>query len=309
MSAIHHEKQTLEEQGPHCALLSDGRRLHLQHGPIDLVIEAWGGRSEVISAYWQAQSAFRSVLCDLVDELPILRRPVTNAEPTLSGPVACRMVNAVQSHDGVFVTPMAAVAGAVADHILEALLRGRNLTKASINNGGDIALYLSPWQQFDIGIVGDLTTGRGVGTLTLSSDDGVGGIATSGWQGRSHSLGIANAVTVLAETAAKADVAATLIANAVDLPGSTKVSRVPANEEQPDSDLCSRRVTVDVAPLDASELSNALMRGRERAVLMQTRGELISAFLCLQGQVEIVRGAHENFLHSDKCSMRKKINA
>ena len=45
------------------------------------------------------------------------------------------------------------------------------------------------------------------------------GIATSGWRGRSFSLGIADAVTVLAATAAEADAAATVIANAVDLPG------------------------------------------------------------------------------------------
>ena len=63
------------------------------------------------------------------------------------------------------------------------------------------------------------------------------GIATSGWRGRSFSLGIADAVTVLADRAAAADAAATIIANAVDLPGHPAIVRVPACELAPDSDL------------------------------------------------------------------------
>ena len=72
------------------------------------------------------------------------------------------------------------------------------------------------------------------------------GVATSGRHGRSFSLGIADAVTVLARTASQADAAATIIANAVDLPGHPAVRRMPANELQPDSDLGARPVTRDV---------------------------------------------------------------
>ena len=43
------------------------------------------------------------------------------------------------------------------------------------------------------------------GTITLDSDMGLGGIATSGAHGRSFSLGVADSVTVLAKTAAMAD--------------------------------------------------------------------------------------------------------
>ncbi len=38
---------------------------------------------------------------------------------------------------------MAAVAGAVADHILAAMIAGRRLAKAYVNDGGDIALHLT----------------------------------------------------------------------------------------------------------------------------------------------------------------------
>ena len=42
-----------------------------------------------------------------------------------------------------FITPMAAVAGAVADEILQAMRRAAPLARAYVNNGGDIALHLA----------------------------------------------------------------------------------------------------------------------------------------------------------------------
>ena len=91
------------------------------------------------------------------------------------------------------------------------------------------------------------------------------GVATSGWRGRSFSLGIADAVTVLATNAAPADAAATLIANAVDLPGHPAVTRVPARELAPDSDLGDRLVTQGVGPLSPREIAGALEAGLRRS--------------------------------------------
>src|SRR5512134_9243 len=99
--------------GARAAMLPDGRRLHLRHGPIDLIVEAWGKADEIRAAYAQAISRFQTVLDELVAELPMLRRPVDSAPPQVWGSVARRMVAACQVHTGVFVTPMAAVAGAV----------------------------------------------------------------------------------------------------------------------------------------------------------------------------------------------------
>ena len=44
--------------GAQAALLADGRRLHLHHGPIDLVIEADGSPQEIQLAYAQARNRF-----------------------------------------------------------------------------------------------------------------------------------------------------------------------------------------------------------------------------------------------------------
>jgi len=267
--------------GPRAALLPGGRRLHLQHGPIDLIVEASGSAEEVSAAYGQAQDAFQPVLTTLVSKLSVLRAPLDTRRCPPSGAVAGRMRRAVSPHSEVFVTPMAAVAGAVADHILAALLKDRSLRRAYVNNGGDIALYLAPGESFTVGAMN-------ADKIAIRGEDKVRGIATSGWRGRSHSLGIADAVTVLADCAAAADVAATLIANAVDLPGSSSVSRIAARELAPDSDLGDRLVTVDVGPLSESEKTEALERGVKAARKMCRDRLIVAATLCLQGQTRCV---------------------
>ena len=76
------------------AFLPDGR-LHLQHGPIDLIIEAFGAADEVERAYGQAIESFDDILPTLVGELLVLRQPIGAACPLLRGPVARRMAEAV----------------------------------------------------------------------------------------------------------------------------------------------------------------------------------------------------------------------
>lgn len=273
------------DTGPQAALLPDGKRLHLHHGPIDLIVEATGSTEEVAAATRQAQRAFQPVLKTLVSELSLLRTAADAISKAPVGPVARRMLAAVSPHAKVFVTPMAAVAGAVADHILSELCRGRRLRRAYVNNGGDIALFLERGETFTIGTVAN---GAGLEKITVHRKDSVRGIATSGWRGRSHSLGIADAVTVLADCAAAADAAATLIANAVDLPGDPSIRRKPARELAPDSDLGDRLVTVEVGVLSREEKATALDRGVKMAQDMRRRGLIVAAKLCLQGETRAV---------------------
>ncbi|TDE38966.1 UPF0280 family protein [Antarcticimicrobium sediminis] len=261
-------------QSPQIAFLPDGRRLHLHHGPIDLITDAKGpGRTNALRA---AASRFESVLDELVRELPLLRAP-TDARP--NGAIAHRMHGATAPFLPAFITPMAAVAGAVADAVLEAMTAAGDLSRAYVNNGGDIALHLAAGESFTAVVAGGVP-----GRVTLPSSGPVRGIATSGRHGRSHSLGIADSVTVLAQTAAQADAAATLIANAVDLPGNPKITRRSAHDLSPDSDLGDRLVTTGVAPLTASEIDRALTRGHAFAETCRTRGLIHAALLTLSGQ-------------------------
>ena len=295
------------------AMLPDEKRLHLQHGPIDLIIEAFGGQPEIAAAYRAAAERFETVLDELVTELPTLRTPApsfprrreSREEASDSqryaldsrlrgndgiGVIAKKMFAAVMPHAPDFITPMAAVAGAVADEILATMTAALSLEKAYVNNGGDIALYLAPHsnQNFQTGIVSNPTTGELVTTATIASDAGIKGIATSGWNGRSHSLGIADSVTVFAKSAAIADAAATIIANHVDVPDCKNITRQPADHLSPDSDLGSRLVTVSVGSLKPDEITRALALGEHKAQTLCQSGLIIAAFICLQGVAKIV---------------------
>ena len=263
--------------------LPDGR-LHLQHGPIDLVIEAFGPLAEVRRAYWQAVQGFDGLLEALTLELHLLRRPLGEVPPSLYGPVSRRMLAAVWPFRGLYVTPMAAVAGAVADHVLAALLRDRRLTKAYVNDGGDIAFHLTGGERFRTGLVPDAAAPALAGLAEIPFAAPVRGIATSGAGGRSLSLGIADAVTVLAADAAAADAAATLIANAVDLPNHPAIHRAPADSLDPDSDLGALPVTLEVGALSGAEIACALDAGLERADAMREAGHIHAAVLSLRGQ-------------------------
>lgn len=256
--------------------LADGR-LHLQHGPIDLICEAWGPDILVDAAYARAFRRFDGLLDELVAELPSLRSP----NKALFGPIAQIMGRAVAPFRPLFITPMAAVAGAVAEVVLAEMI-GPMIDRAYVNNGGDIALHLTPGESLCCAIAG--TQAR----VTLCHRDSVRGIATSGWRGRSWSLGIADHATVLAKTASIADAAATMIANAVDLPGHPAITRLPAQEVQADSDLGSRLVTVDVGRLSLADVNTALARGMAAAESFLAAGLIEGAALFLQRESRIV---------------------
>ncbi len=268
------------------ASLLTGNRLHLQHGPIDLIIGATASDEAREKAFSAAQIRFETVLDELVAELPLLRRPMTSSSPAPDGAIAQRMDRATRPFAGEFITRMAAVAGSVADTILAAMLHAAPLRRAYVNNGGDIALHLSKNKSF----VTEMSdhSGRPLGRITISSDQGIGGMATSGRHGRSHSFGIADSVTVLAGSAASADAAATLIANAVDLPGHPAIRRTAANALDPNTDLGERLVVTDCAALSEQEVGAALTVGLRRAKAIRSNGQIAAAALFLDGQVQLL---------------------
>ena len=217
------------------------------------------------AAYQQASARFESILEVLVQELAQLRTPLGEVYPLLHGPVARRMVAACWSYRAHYITPMAAVAGAVADEILQAMLKRRNLLKAYVNNGGDIALHLAETNALTLGVVNNADNPAIDATVALTASMPVRGLATSGWRGRSQSLGIADAVTVFAADAEAADAAATMVANAVNVEHAP-ITRMPARTLRADSDLGELTVTVAVGALPALVRAEALAKGRERAL-------------------------------------------
>lgn len=278
-------------------MLPDGRRLHLHDGPIDIILEAFGPACEVEAAYRAAEARFVTVLDELCAELKFLRQPCLQEAAWPQGEVGRRMVAVVMPYAAeYFITPMAAVAGAVAEEILAAMVAASELSSAYVNDGGDIALHLSANEKFVVGMVERPDRPSLLGTTTVHAADPVRGIATSGWRGRSFSLGIADAVTVLADRAAAADAAATIIANEVNLPWHPAIVRVPACELAPDSDLGNRLVTQAVGELMLSEVNRALTAGARAAERLLRMGLIQSVALSLQGQTRVVGEVGESRL-------------
>lgn len=276
--------------GPQVAWRADGERLHLQHGPIDLIIECDGTPDARAVALRASIDRFDGLLEDLVTELDLLRTPLTPGDlPSPIGTVAARMVDAGGRHcDDEILTPMVAVAGSVADEIGAAMSAAASLDRWMVNNGGDIAFGLGPGRHYRVGLVVDprrasVDSAPVESAVVIAADSGIGGVATSGRHGRSLSLGIADAVTVFAPTAAGADAAATIIANRVDIGAHSEVTRRPAGELDPDSDLGDRPVTVDVGVLSVDEVLNALGNGLAYAESCVGRGLITGAVLHLAG--------------------------
>jgi ApbE superfamily uncharacterized protein (UPF0280 family) len=256
---------------PQIRWLADGRRLHLLDGPIDLIVEAQGSEASLRTAYHAAIRRLTGLLDQLCAELPVLRGAADPARCLLKGAVARRMHAAVAPYAiDRFITPMA------------------SLDRAYVNNGGDIALHLADGEQFTVGLIDRPNQFGTMRTTTIHASDPSRGVATSGRHGRSFSLGIADAVTVLARTAAQADAAATIIANAVDLPGHPAIVRCPAEDLQPDSDLGARLVTRDVGPLKEFEIVSALNAGSDMARALLASGLIDGAALNLQGRTRVV---------------------
>ena len=269
-------------------------RLHLQHGPIDIIAHVDAPEEVRKRLYTSASNRFSTVLVELVAEMDLLKQPWSADLPDSKGGIAQKMCFAVRGSD-IFVTPMAAVAGAVADEMLETMLFEaqkpdscvEHIHRMYVNNGGDIAFWLNTGESFSIGVVDNPGIPELNARVSLAYESPVRGIATSGWRGRSLSLGIADAVTVLAGSAAIADAAATLIANDVnvDYPG---ILKRPAYEVKDESDLGMLPVTVDVPPLPVDQISEALKRGAQTAGNFIRTGKIEAAYLSLQKQTLVV---------------------
>jgi len=271
----------------------DADRWHFQHGPIDCIVSADGDDGAVAATIETAWARFQTLLAELVGELALLRADLSAGATVMPrGPVARRMVAACRPHaeDGSFITAMAAVAGSVAEELLGAFDDPR-IARASINNGGDIAFRLTPGTSFEVGVCADPRRGLAGppldGRFTVAASSPVRGVATSGWRGRSFSLGIADSVTVLATSASRADAAATIVANAVDV-DDARIVRAPASAVRDDSDLGDRLVVRAVPPLPPALVDAALARGAAKARAQIDSGRIIAAVLSLQGRWRVV---------------------
>ena len=262
-------------------------------GPMTLTISAWaGGRPRPVMA---AQAARRALAClaELADFQNYLKRRAVDLPPDRPLPaVVARALAGARLAPGE-LTPLAAVAGAVADEVADRTLE-LGADKVIVNNGGDIALRLLGRRRALVGLKPpdgpDGSPAPLLGRLRVSAGMGLGGVASSGWQGRSLSPGVADLVTVWAADAATADAAATLIADQVDV-DCPAVLRAPARELDPDSDLGSRLVTRQVGQLTPAQRLQALTSGLKQARGLHAAGAIAGCLVYLQGELALLPGA------------------
>ncbi|MFL2818078.1 MAG: hypothetical protein ACJ0BR_00325 [Candidatus Puniceispirillales bacterium] len=254
-------------------------RLFLQHGPINIVLEALGIDRSL--AYTYAKKYFETLLDELVLDQQLLKKKVV-LNRKFNNKISQSMQNATEKFIPSFITPMAAVAGSIADNILRVVINNTNLEKAYVNNGGDVSFYLNKNQimKSSLAAIPNMIA-------EIKYKDKSRGIATSGWRGKSFSRGIADSVTVLANNAAMADAAATMICNAVDIYDHPNIKKKPANEIYEESDLNNLLITVEVGELTKVEIKQALKNGYHTAMkyvqedLINTALIQISDFFCI----------------------------
>ncbi len=257
---------------------------HLRHGPIEIFMQIDAEERVKNQAWDYIQAIFPQILPNLAKDYPIYRHFLTKKLPKTDNIIGQKMINACAPFAKYKITPMAAVAGSVAEFICDDISNKFELSRIFVNNGGDIALFLRENQQFTIAICTNPEIDIIPAKIQINHQDKINGVATSGWRGRSFSLGIADAVSVLASTASRADAAATIIANHVNIPDKNIV-RVPANTLNPDSDLKNMLITQFVPILSENQVQIALERGLKIAQDFKNQGLITDAFLALQNRI------------------------
>ncbi|MDH5695594.1 MAG: UPF0280 family protein [Dehalococcoidia bacterium] len=221
------------------------------------------------------------ILEQLAAFLPVIRRKSVTLRPESDYPEVVReMILATQAVEASDFTPLAAVAGTTADMVADYLLK-TDATRIVVDNGGDISIRLREGEEIKVGLCLDLSRREIDYALPVEDDCG---ICTSGIGGRSFTLGVANAVIVLAGRASVADAAASYLGNKTTL-DSPNVERDWAERIYPDTDIPGKRVTVSVGTLSEAEIQQALGSGQKEALRLINSGTIRGAVICVKDSV------------------------
>ena len=162
-------------------ILDDGR-VFFDYGPASMVVTARRGDEDLSDLAALAFPFLRDSLSEIARALPILRQYPDGMDYSELTGLPRVMAESVLATGESTLTPMAAVAGTVADAMADWLFaRGADLV--AVNNGGDVALRLGEGRSIRMGILPDLN-GRVTEIVEIRAEDGIGGVCTSGLGGR-----------------------------------------------------------------------------------------------------------------------------
>jgi len=264
-------------------ILSNGTIL-VDYGPMRMFITAFeNGKPLVKLAEEGAHLAIR-VLEDLAKFLSVIKRKSKELEIEETFPdVVRRMIEATKKMEEQDLTPLAAVAGTASDVVADSMF-SKGGTKIIVDNGGDIAIRLREGEVARVGVKTEIDANQPDYLISIDSAMGIGGVATSGLGGRSFTKGIASAVTVLSQTAAFSDAAATVIGNFTNVED-PNIMRSQAEKIYPDTDIAEEWVTIKVGKLSQEKIGEALNNGLTKAYTICQRGLIHGALIALQGRV------------------------
>ena len=266
----------------------DEESVLIECGPMRLVIRAWCRNRPQLKVARLAAEKSIVYLEQIARCRPLLSRPIPDIEDFPEDELALRMITSTNAIGDVDLTPMAAVAGTIADAVAD-WLYAQNMDRVIVDNGGDIALRLKPGISAAVGIRPRIDNLQVSHVLHLEGSQSAWGVTTSGVGGRSLTKGIASAVTVLAANASVADAAATAIANACIVEDGAIVQS-PAELLDPNTDLAGLSVTTQVGELLPGKVSTAIECARQKADRLSQQGIILGAFMALKNVYAISDG-------------------
>jgi ApbE superfamily uncharacterized protein (UPF0280 family) len=264
-------------------ILSNGAVL-VEYGPMRMFISAFENGEPIVDLAKEGAHEAIQVLEDLARFLPVIKKKAQELEIEDSFPVVVRkMIEATKKMGEPDLTPLAAVAGAGSDVVADFIFR-QGGTKIIVDNGGDIAIRLREGEVARVGVKIDIHAKLPTYLISIDSNMGIGGVATSGLGGRSFTKGIASAATVLSESASLADAAATVIGNFTNIEDPS-IMRSLAEKIYPDTDIVGEWVTIKVGRLSQKKIDEALDNGLSKAYSICEKGLIKGALISVQGKV------------------------
>jgi ApbE superfamily uncharacterized protein (UPF0280 family) len=258
--------------------LLDEETVLAEYGPMRLVICAWQNGRPQTSLCRQAAEVSFGYLEAVAEHRKILAQPFKQISTPPDNNIVQRMIQSVKAVDDAELTPMAAVAGTIADAVADWLF-DRGLTKVVVDNGGDIAIRLAAGQTATVGIRPQIDCLDISHMAHLNDHRPSWGVTTSGLGGRSFTRGIASAVTVIAVNASIADAASTAIANACFVQD-PNIRQVPAEQIDPTTDLAGQLVTIGIGNLTRSKRQIAQSNAIQRAEDLVADNDILGALIC-----------------------------
>jgi ApbE superfamily uncharacterized protein (UPF0280 family) len=266
----------------------DEESILVECGPMRLVIRAWRGERPQLKLARQAGEESITYLERIARCRLLFSRPWPLIEEVPDDELARFMITSVKAIGDDDLTPMAAVAGTIADAVADWLFE-RETTRVIVENGGDIAIRLAEGETAAVGVRPQVNSRRISHVIRLDADQRSWGVTTSGVGGRSLTRGIASAVTVLAAKASVADAAATAIGNACFVEDDA-IIQLPAERLDPNTDLAGLPATAEVGELSPGKVLKAIESGRQKAALLEQRKIILGGFIALQNMFAVSDG-------------------